>query len=247
MLYDRAVTPGKDQIEVVLASQSPRRRDLLLRAGVVHSVAPRLVDDTHLCPGAVKPGQWATALAYLKAVGAARALGSGPVDARGGAGLRTLVLGADTVVVKGDRLIGKAENPAEAREIIETLSDGEHEVVTGVALVEMGGKGSGSVEWRRLFADTARVRVGAISPADLAAYVSGDGWRGKAGAYNLEERVQAGWPISWSGDPTTVMGLPMARLVPMLRDWGVVIHASADGGMRVELRDRRTGAGEVER
>jgi septum formation protein len=182
----------------------------------------------------VKPRQWATALAYLKAVGAARAL----VDLREPhGGKRTVVLGADTVVVKGDRLIGKAESAAEAREIIEALESGEHEVVTGVALLEMGLGGLRGETRRALFADGARVRVGPIGAEAIAKYVAGGGWRGKAGAYNLEERVQAGWPIAWTGDATTVMGLPMERLMPMLRAWGV----GSTGGVGGE------GAGEVGR
>lgn len=188
-------------------------------------VARELVDDTHLKPGAVTPRQWASALAYLKAAGSARALGaagSGAVDGCGG----PVVLGADTVVVKGGELIGKAESAAEAERILRRLSSGEHEVVTGVALVEPGGAGGGAGR-RRVFADTARVRVGRLSDAMIGEYVSSGQWRGKAGAYNLEERVAAGWPVAWEGDPTTVMGLPMGRLMPVLRAWGLAAPMGA--------------------
>jgi len=54
--------------------------------------------------------------------------------------------------------------------------------------------------------------VGAIDDGRIEAYVWGGDWRGKAGAYNLSERVEAGWPITCEGDPATVMGLPMRRL-----------------------------------
>lgn len=211
---------------LVLASQSPRRRELLARAGVGFEVARELVDDTHLKPGAVTPRQWASALAYLKAAGAARALGAAAEGARAAKGGGRVVLGADTVVVKGEELIGKAESAAEAEGILRRLSGGEHEVVTGVALVEPGGAGGGAGR-RRVFADTARVRVGRLSDAMIGEYVSSGQWRGKAGAYNLEERVAAGWPVSWEGDPTTVMGLPMGRLMPVLRAWGVAAPAGA--------------------
>lgn len=212
---------GTEGHRLVLASQSPRRRELLARAGVGFEVARALVDDTHLKPGAVTPRQWASALAYLKAAGAARALSE-----RGGSKPREVVLGADTVVVKGDELIGKAESAAEAERILRRLSDGEHEVVTGVALVEPGRAGGGAGR-RRVFADTARVRVGRLSEAMIGEYVSSGQWRGKAGAYNLEERVSAGWPVEWVGDPTTVMGLPMVRLMPVLRAWGLAPPAGA--------------------
>ena len=69
---------------------------------------------------------------------------------------------------------------------------------------------------RLLFADTARVRVGALPDALLEEYLASGLWRGKAGAYNLTERVEAGWPLEWDGDPGTIVGLPIERLRPLL-------------------------------
>ena len=54
-------------------------------------------------------------------------------------------------------------------------------------------------------------------PSVIYSYVAGGEWRGKAGAYNLSERIQAGWPIECKGDPTTVMGLPMRKLSRLLK------------------------------
>jgi len=74
---------------------------------------------------------------------------------------------------------------------------------------------------RWLVADRAVVRVGPISDEQIEAYVASGEWRGKAGAYNLSERIEAGWPIECLGDPTTVMGLPMRRLPEWLKRAGV--------------------------
>ncbi len=210
----------------MLASQSPRRRQLLARAGVAFEVSPVLVDDTHLDCGKVGPRAWATALAYLKAAGAALALRKAGRLAPG-----AIVLGSDTVVAHRGGLIGKPVDADDARRIVRTLADDSHDVFTGVALVDTradtwAGAWAGAAPGRRLFCDGARVEVGAIADSALDDYIASGRWAGKAGAYNLEEQVAAGWPITWEGDPTTVMGLPMARLLPELRRLGL---AGAEG------------------
>jgi septum formation protein len=92
-------------------------------------------------------------------------------------------------------------------DIIRLLENGQHEVLTGVALVDP------ATGRRELFVDRARVRVGAIGGERIGEYIASGGWRGKAGGYNLAERIQEGWPIEYEGDPTTIMGLPM-RILP---------------------------------
>ena len=72
-----------------------------------------------------------------------------------------------------------------------------------------------------MFVDTATVTVGDIPGREVNAYVNSGQWRGKAGAYNLDERLEAGWPITFSGDPTTIVGLPMRRLLPLLERLGI--------------------------
>lgn len=173
---------------------------------MLHSaVSPRL-DDAELRPGSCAPPEWVSSLAYLKAWSVLEHAG-GPEGAAG-------VLGADTVVIKGDDLIGQARSEDEARAIIRRLEEGEHEVVTGVALV--------SNERRVIFHDSARVRVGRIGDDAIDTYVASGEWKGKAGAYNLGERIEAGWPITYEGDPTCIMGLPMERLSRVLERWGRV-------------------------
>lgn len=184
-----------------LASKSPRRAELLRRHGFAFEPVSPGIDDALLVKGSVTPEQWVAALAHLKARGGAATLG---VRAAEG-----VVLGSDTVVVKNDRVIGQPADEDDARRIIELLERGEHTVVTGVALLFPR-------RHRLLFTDAARVKVGDIGPMRIAEYVASGEWRGKAGAYNLEERLTDGWPIDYRGDPGTIMGLPMRRLAPVL-------------------------------
>jgi len=186
---------------LILASRSPRRLRLLEEAGFSPVPLPADLDDSDLAPTLAPPAHWVTALAYLKARRVAET---------GGAGESLAVLGADTVVVKDGRVIGQPRDADHAREIIASLSGGAHDVLTGVALLRAGRP-------RRLLVDAARVEVGEIPAGEIESYVSSGEWRGKAGAYNLADRQRAGWPVRTSGDPGTVMGLPMRRLTPILR------------------------------
>lgn len=191
-----------------LASASARRKLLLEQAGFAPLVIPSGVDDAELRHNGGSAEAWTTALAYLKASAALRLLRKqGPVSG--------VVLGADTVVVKGARIIGQPRDEAEARGMLELLEDGEHRVVSGAALLIPEPEGRTR---RRLLADVARVRVGRLGPGRIGAYLATEGWRGKAGAYNLSERIDDGWPVSCEGDPASVMGLPMRRLSPMLSE-----------------------------
>lgn len=191
--------------ELILASSSPRRRTLLNELGFAHRVVTPDIDDALLVmpPGAV-PEHWTAALSCLKARCVQRVLQR---DASTGA--PPIILAADTIVIKHGRVLPPPNSEEVAQEILLALRDGEHVVATGVTILEG--------ERRVLFVDRATVRVGVISDRTIDDYVSSGGWRGKAGAYNLAERLAEGWPITYEGDPTTIMGLPMRRLEPLLR------------------------------
>jgi septum formation protein len=169
--------------------------------GVPVTVLPIGVDDGRLRPGRVTPGQWVMALAYFKARWGHEHLG--PADTG-------TILGADTVCVHGGRILGQPRDAAHARAILGALRDAAHVTITGVCLLERADRR------RWMLVDRAAVRVGPIPDDDLDAYVASGQWRGKAGGYNLEERIEAGWPITCDGDPATVMGLPLRRLEPWL-------------------------------
>ncbi len=188
---------------VVLASRSPRRRELLTSHGIRHSVVNVAIDDGELCSLGREPRSWVMSLAYLKAA-------AGRCDALFVHEESAVLLGADTICVQGGRIIGQPRDEDHARSMILELSNGVHDVLTGVALLDpLTGR-------RDLFFSAARVRVGHLLPVEVDSYVASGLWQGKAGGYNLGERLDAGWPIDFEGDPTGVMGLPMTLLVPRL-------------------------------
>ena len=184
-----------------LASKSPRRSALLTEAGLgfVASVPP--VDDGVLSmPQGGVPAHWVAALAYLKARASAEAH---PTCDR-------LSLGADTVCVLDARVIGQPASAREAERMIRGFEGRTHDVLTGVALWCPG------TRRRELFVERAVVSLGVLDDRDRRAYVESGAWAGKAGGYNLTERVAAGWPLSFEGRASTIVGLPIETLIEVL-------------------------------
>lgn len=216
--HDRglAAAPGSAALpRVHLASRSPRRRELLTQAGIAHEASHPGVDDSLLQPGAVSPADWAIALAYLKAATAvknARGLNLG----LGGIGA-SVVLGADTVIVHRGRLIGTPTSSAEAVGMLRAMRNDDHDVITGIALL------CPKTGRRELAADVASVTLGSISDQQIDDYVASGAWAGKAGGYNLSERLAAGWPIEFRGDSGTIMGLPIGLVVDRLSRFDLAV------------------------
>ena len=198
----RSIMP-RQSTEILLASTSPRRRQLLAQAGVDFTAIDPGLDDGQLTSGPVSPAQWVGALAAMKA--------RAGLDRAGELGLEpVVVIGADTVCVHRSELIGQPADAAHARAILRSFVSTTHEVLTGVALLTHAGAR------RELFVERAAVSWGAVSDDQIERYIASGHWQGKAGAYNLTERLDAGWPISYRGDPGTIVGLPMATLLPRL-------------------------------
>jgi septum formation protein len=202
---------------IVLASRSPRRRQMLMEAGIDVTVNPPDLDDGVLRSGCVRPEAWVMALAYLKARRVAAMLrneqdcwGAGRPDDSLWSAMRGTVLGADTVCVAASQVLGQPRDAADARRMLELLRDSQHVTLTGVCLL------TPSVGRRAWLWDAATVHVGDLSPDQIDSYLASGDWRGKAGAYNLSERIESGWPVTCDGDPTTVMGLPMRKLTAIL-------------------------------
>jgi septum formation protein len=190
---------------LLLASRSPRRRQLLAEAGFDPIVIDSGFDDARLSPPheGIDGAEWAESLARLKAEAALVRL------AREGIVAGTIVA-ADTVCVIDSRIEGQPRDRLDARRMLHAIRNREHSTITGVAVLTLEGL------QRCHFADAARVTVGPITNEQIDEYLDSGEWQGKAGAYNLAERQAAGWPITCAGDPATVMGLPMRRLIPML-------------------------------
>jgi len=184
--------------ELVLASASPRRIELLALVGITPDrVDPADIDETPLKDET--PPRLAARLAMSKA----RAVAERSPDA--------VVLAADTVVAVGRRLLEKAADEAEAVRFLKLLSGRNHRVFTGVAVVA-----EGRLTWRVV--DT-RVSFKVLSDAEIAAYVASGEWRGKAGGYGIQGRAGA-FVTRLVGSYPAVMGLPLPESVNLLAGAG---------------------------
>lgn len=194
-------------IRVVLASQSPRRRDLLDLVGIAHTVRPADVDES------VRDGEQADAYTERLAREKARAIAAGAPQC--------LVVAADTTVVIDGDILGKPADPADARAMVRRLAGRTHEVFTGMALAYEGREAAG--------VERVRVTFRALTDAEVAAYVETGEPMDKAGAYGIQgfgativERIE--------GDYFAVMGLSLVRLVALARALGV--EYAFEGGLR---------------
>ena len=173
---------------LVLASASPRRLALLRQIGVEPDlVHPADIDET--------PGRDETPrrLAERLARGKAGAVAERYPDA--------FVLGSDTLVAVGRRILNKPEDEAEARRMLALLSGRAHKVVTGVALVAPGGRvGVRVVE--------TRVRFKRLSMEETDGFIASEEWRDAAGGYKIHQRA-GGFVIDLMGSFSAVVGLPL--------------------------------------
>lgn len=188
-----------------LASSSPRRKKMLLEAGLAPRLDPGSLDDDLLRFNRASVPSICLARAWFKALGShQRLLESESPDP----GDRGVLLAADTLCELAGAPLGKPRNEADALEMLHSLCGARHRTITAVALLDR------ATMDRSLWFDAAEVTIGTVPETELRRYVATDGWRGKSGGYNLEDRISDGWPVTCDGDPATVMGLPVRRLVP---------------------------------
>jgi septum formation protein len=176
--------------KLVLASGSPRRAEILERAGWPHEIIVAGIDET-LLPDE-EAASYVQRLARSKAEKVASGLDGG------------LVLGADTTVVVADQILGQPVDEADARRMLELLNAKWHEVLTGVALVRVGGE-------TRVGYETTRVRFAEMSDEEIDWYISTGEPFGKAGAYGIQGKASL-FIEEIEGDYFNIMGLPI-RLV----------------------------------
>jgi len=188
---------GPGPVRLILASASPRRLELLARLGVVpDAVVPAEIDETPR-KGEI-PDRHACRMAAEKAA----------VVAEPGA----IVLAADTVVAAGRRILPKTETEEEARAALGLLSGRRHRVHSAVAVTDAEGR-------TRLRLSTSLVAFKRLSPEEVAAYLAGGEWRGKAGGYAIQGRAEA-LVRMLSGSHSGVMGLPLYETRALLRAAG---------------------------
>lgn len=182
---------------LILASRSPRRRELLAEAGYSFEVVPP--DDSAECGvcSEENPTQLVARLAYQKAANVAAKLKTG------------VVLGCDTIAECDGRILGKPRDADDARQMLRTLSGREHRVLSGLCLWKIPG-GNPIV---RVAATI--LRMDPLTNDQLDDYLASGQWEGKAGAFGYQDRL--GWVHVLEGSKSNVVGLPMELLAEMLR------------------------------
>jgi len=182
---------------LVLASASPRRLDLLRQVGIEpDEIAHTDIDETQAKDET--PRRLALRLAEGKARAAARA--------------GAFVIGADTVVTLGTRVLPKTESADEARRCLALLSGRAHRVLTGVAVIAPDGRLATRLS-------ETRVQVKRLTVEEIDGYIACDEWAGKAGGYGIQGRAAA-FISSLSGSYSGVVGLPLNETVNLLQGLG---------------------------
>ncbi|MDE0392490.1 MAG: Maf family protein [Rhodospirillales bacterium] len=188
---------------LVLASASPRRRALLEQIGYAPDIVEPAALDEAALPGEL-PEAHAARLAKAKAeAGAARHPGA-------------FVLGADTVVACGRRILGKAESEESARRCLSLLSGRRHRVYGGVTAIDPEGRAASRLV-------RTAVTFKRLSAEEMAAYLASGEWRGKAGGYAIQGRAAA-YVRFVGGSYTNVVGLPVHETYQLLAGLGLPPH-----------------------
>lgn len=187
--------------KIILASSSPRRKELLEQIGLRFDIIPSGIDEQ--IESGISPEQYACTLSRNKAI-----------DVAGHSALGALVIGADTIVVLGDRILGKPDSCGDAFMILKSLQGNWHEVITGITVVD-------TID-NKIFSDyeKTRVKMRPLSDDMINAYIKTGEPMDKAGAYGIQkmgsllvERIE--------GCYFNVVGLPLVRLSFMLENFGL--------------------------
>jgi septum formation protein len=183
---------------LILASRSPRRRELLLAAGYDFEVIEP--DDSAECGicSNENPAQLVARFAYQKAANVAAKVAAG------------LILSCDTVAECDGQILGKPLDAAHARQMLQTLSGREHRVFSGLCLWKIPG-GQPLVR-----VATTILRMDALTVAQLEEYINSGQWESKAGAFGYQDRL--GWVHIVEGSASNVVGLPMELLTEMIKE-----------------------------
>ena len=182
--------------KLILASRSPRRRQLLTEAGYQFEVLPPDELIEYAADLRKTPRELVSDLAYQKAADVARRTDEG------------IVLACDTVVEYRGQILGKPQDRDDARRMLQLLRGRAHHVYSGLCL------------WRRpdnrtlVEVDVTKLKMDPRSDADLEQYLDTGQWQGKAGAFGYQDRL--GWIRIVTGSESNVVGLPMELLTKML-------------------------------
>ena len=189
-------------MKLVLASASPRRAEILRNAGIAFETHAPILDESR------RSGELRADYVRRLALAKARAAASSQREAAD-----CLFIGADTVVVAADEVLGKPESPEDARRMLCLLSGTVHEVHTGLAVVRRPGAMEAVVE------EITRVTFAPLSEEEIESYIATGEPFDKAGAYGIQG-IGGRYVTRIEGCYFNVMGLPLARLWLLLRELG---------------------------
>ena len=186
---------------LILASASPRRRELLTAAGYIFEIHPADINEDDHPP--LAPGELAEFLAVRKAAEIALRF---PDD---------VVLAADTVVAIADQILGKPADDSAAAQMLQLLSGSTHQVITGICVEHR------SHHLRRCKQITSTVVMKELSSEEIEKYVRGGLWHGKAGGYGIQDQGSDNFITRTAGSHSNIMGLPMEITIELLTAAGI--------------------------
>lgn len=210
-------------VQIILASQSPRRKELLERVGFSVKVVPANIDEIRIDDESVE--QFAKRMARSKCLAVVRRMQATlyQVDPEGGSGTPSVsarrmaetrwVVAADTIVSLGEELLGKPKDTAEAADMLGRLSGTRHRVITGFCVHDLRKDKEG------VQAVSTDVLFKRLTPTEIEKYVAVGESMDKAGAYAIQG-VGAYLVDSISGSYTNVVGLPMCQVIEMMEEMG---------------------------
>ncbi len=184
--------------KLILASRSPRRRDLLHEAGYEFEIRPADDSVESGIHRGESPVELVARLARLKAQDVARKVDAG------------LVIGCDTVAECNGQILGKPADAKDAEWMLRRLSGRRHRVLSGVCLC------SRPDDRTIVRVDETTLMMDSLTPRQLDEYLASGGWQGKAGAFGYQDRL--GWVRIVEGSESNVVGLPLELLAEMLRE-----------------------------
>lgn len=189
--------------ELILASKSPRRSELLADYGYDFRVQPPQVPEPPLTDQLADPTDLVQTLAHFKAIQVAKRFP------------KAVVLAADTVAALAGRVFGKPEDQDHARQILSTLAGTRHEVITGVAIIHL------QASKKLIYHERTAIHMRPLTDHQLDQYIRSGAWQGKAGAYAIQEGADQ-YIQRIDGSFSNVVGLPMELTKRMLEQFAIL-------------------------
>lgn len=190
-------------MKLILASKSPRRKIILEKMGFEFDIEPSNADESSIMENKSQPENVVMSLAELKAASVAKNHDN------------KIILGADTIVYHEGKIIGKANNEDEAMKLLKSLIGKEHSVYTGICAINLktGQKKTDFVK--------SIVKLREVGKEELERYVYGGFYKGKAGAYNIDDNEFEPFVERINGCKFNIMGMGFAKGIEVLKSVGM--------------------------